>query len=212
MLRILSFAFIAVAFFVACDSKKKAPGKLENFVIVPGNRVGPITMDSCNRDIVEQMYGSLAKADSVTVPGNQKDKGLVLFPDDPARRLEIWWYLPHSTIFPASFRVADEGSFWRTNTGIRIGSTLKQVEQVNGKPFMLVTVPGRPGILQVANWNGGNTSVVLGLEFSFEGGGEREGEFPSDDPLVQHINPAVSAITTFFRVPPTAPIEQMETK
>ena len=206
MLRTFFFALLVLWLAAACGPNNAVPAKLENFVIVPGNRVGPITMDSCNRDVIEQIYGPMAKADSVTIPGNQRDKGLVLFPDDPARRLEIWWFQPHSTTFPAMFRAEGEGSFWRTNTGIRIGSTLKQVEQINGRPFSLVTIPGRPGVLQVSNWNGG-TSVVLGLEFSFQGGGERTGEIMSNDPLVQHINPSVSAITTFFRVPPTAPFQ-----
>lgn len=199
LLVFFSFGFLVLS----CGTKNEVPAKLNNFIIVPGSRVGPITMDSCNRDVVEQIYGPSAKADSVTIPGNQRDKGLVLFPDDPERRLEIWWFQPHSPIFPAMFRVSGASSAWRTSNGIAIGSTLKLVEQLNGKPFMLVTVPNEDGKLRVSNWNGGNTSVVLGLEFSFQGGGQRDGEFASDDPILQRVNPTVSAISTFFRVPPT---------
>jgi len=59
-----------------------------------------------------------------------------LFPNDPKRRLEVWWS-DRATRSDIHLIVITGQSTWTAADGMRLGQTLEQVEKLNHKPFKL---------------------------------------------------------------------------
>jgi hypothetical protein len=59
----------------------------------------------------------------------------VIYPNDPARRLKIFWHYPKERRFPMEILIDDEGSQWTAGHGLRLGLNLSQVEALNKRPF-----------------------------------------------------------------------------
>ena len=85
-------------------------------------------------------------------PENTKIQASVLFPRDPARRLEMLW---NNTASRSGTQViAINGkSAWAAPRGIKLGAQLAAVEKLNGKPFKL-TAFGADGST-AADWQEG---------------------------------------------------------
>jgi hypothetical protein len=82
----------------------------------------------------------------------------VLFPNDPKRRLEVWW----SNITERKdihLIVIGGQSTWTAPGGLRLGQTLEQVEKLNHKPFKLkgfdrtASRPGANGTAEHWRWS-----------------------------------------------------------
>ena len=84
----------------------------------------------------------------------------VLFPNDPKRRLEVWWSNPvaHSDIH---LIVIGGQSIWTAPGGMRLGQTLEQVEKLNHKPFKLKGYD-KNRIATVSDWDGGALATLAG--------------------------------------------------
>jgi len=84
----------------------------------------------------------------------------VLFPNDPKRRLEVWW----SNITERKdihLIVIGGQSTWTAPGGLRLGQTLEQVEKLNHKPFKLKGFD-KDGIATGSEWDGGALAMVAG--------------------------------------------------
>ena len=67
------------------------------------------------------------------VPGPE---GSELAATDAGRRLEISWMNEKARKIP-NVMVRGAGSAWKTADGIAVGTTLAEIERLNGKPFKL---------------------------------------------------------------------------
>jgi len=83
-----------------------------------------------------------------------------LFPNDPKRRLEVWWSNPaaHSDIH---LIVIGGQSTWTAPGGMRLGQTLEQAEKLNQKPFKLKGFD-KSRIATVSDWDGGALATLAG--------------------------------------------------
>lgn len=179
----------------------------DKFVMVPGVRVGDITATTTFADLV-RIYGK-ANVTSEEISGNEGDSypGAKVFPKDPQKTLEIIWKDPDHKRNPELVRIAGETtSVWKTDTGITLGTTLKEVEKINGKPFKISGFEWDLGGL-VVDWNGGKlTAQTLGMGFQpREGVTEKEAQsvngdrvFPSTNRVLQKMNPKVSYLECRF--------------
>ena len=134
------------------------------WLIVPGVRAGPLTANTDLHSLV-QMFGSVnAREAEVRLGEGEPRSGVVIFPRDPARRAEIQWKEPNRKRLPEAIIVtADETykSLWRTQQGITLGTTLRELQQLNGRPFMLTGFDWDGGGI-VTSWRGGRLEKALG--------------------------------------------------
>jgi hypothetical protein len=72
----------------------------------------------------------------VYVAEGNETRGTIVFPKDEAKRVEIVWRNSRQYQRPEWIRVP-AGSRWTTFAGIRNGTSLADVEKLNGKPFQL---------------------------------------------------------------------------
>ncbi len=153
----------AVVLFAQSD-----PLAVDN-LIVPGVRVGPVTSTSTETSLI-QLLGRNAAKENVHVGEGNFEPGLVIYKNDPTRRLEVVWnrdvpaHPSYVFICPSSLGTHPPCR-WRTADGIGMGTTLKELERLNGKPFKMVV------------WGsdvGGGVSFDSGALSVFDGSLERE--------------------------------------
>jgi hypothetical protein len=129
----------------------------------------------------------------------------VLFPNDPKRRLEVWWsnITAHKDIH---LIVIGGQSTWTAPGGLRLSQSLEQVEKLNHKPFKLKGFD-KDGIATGSNWDGGAIATVAGgcrpginLRADAKASAEEIGalsadqEYSSSDPAIRAAKPTVSEI------------------
>ena len=128
--------------------------------------------------------------------------GTVLFPDDPRRRLSVVWPNRPS---PAGkiWLMVDGESRWRGYRDIGLGTDLRTLERLNGRPFALAGFAWDYGGT-VVDWRGGALAstatercrLIVRLEpprnaprdLVDQVVGDRD--FPSDHPAIRALNPA----------------------
>jgi hypothetical protein len=147
-------------------------------------------------------------------------EGTVLFADVPDARLEVAWIDRSNKRNPAWVSVRGKHSRWRTPAGLTLGTTLKQIERLNGRPFMLLGF-GSDGSGTIMNWSAGRLDsqnsvncrvrARVGLDWEHldthasalknQVAGEKE--FSSGDPAMQALDPAVFEMFLQYERRPT---------
>lgn len=205
MMHIHKFARLAVALLVlggAAAGPATAGGK-HDWLIVPGERIGPITPASTEKDLLLLLGVENLKRSEIGVGEGETVKGLRVYPGTP-NELEIIW--KSGTKNPASVTAYGEGGKWKTRDGLRIGSTLAEVEAANGKAFKLYGFGWDYGG-RVAGWNGGKLSEQIYMDFEPTGKVPEkqaalvlgDSEFASDLPIMRKMLPVVRRITVEFK-------------
>jgi len=131
-------------------------------------------------------FADVEAADGTKVPAS------ILFPNDPKRRLEVWWSDPTH----------------RSDIHLIVigGRSLEQVEKINHKPFKLKGFD-KDRIATVSDWDGGALATLAGdcnaglslrtPIFSAEAlasAFSADREYSSSDPAIRAAKPTVSEI------------------
>jgi hypothetical protein len=201
----------AALFIAACGDKPaptpEAPATAEpDLSIVIGEKFGLITPANCTREGVLAAYGNDAKADSLYIIDGMYGEGVVLFPDNPRRRVEIYWDKDFDPKRPSYIRIDGDStgvSEWKTAEGITLGTSLAELEKLNGKPFEISGFGWDYGGF-VTDWKGGkfNTALTIRMEPTAEGDASAkvsgEGGYNSQNPDMQAAKPIVSRMEFRF--------------
>src|ERR1700758_3591676 len=144
-------------------------------------------------------FTDVEAADGTKVPAS------ILFPNDPKRRLEVWWS-DRTHRSDIHLIVIGGQSTWTAPGGIRLGQTLEQVEKINHKPFKLKGFD-KDRIATVSDWDGGALATVAGgchpglsLRADAKASAEKinalsaDKEYSSSDPAIRAAKPTVSEI------------------
>ena len=104
-------------------------------------------------------YKNVTFAD-VDADGGAKVQATIVFPNDPKRRLEVWWSNPaeRSGIYLIDIKGK---STWGAPGGMRLGLNLVQLEKLNKKPFKLKGFD-KNGVATVSDWDGGALASLAG--------------------------------------------------
>ena len=141
----------------------------------------------------------------VEASGGIKVPASVLFPNDPKRRLEVWWSNPTARK-DLHLIVIGGQSTWTAPGGLRLGQTLEQVEKLNHKPFKLKGFD-KDRIATVSDWDGGALATLAGdcnaglsLRADAKASAEKIGalsadkEYSSSDPAIRATKPTITEI------------------
>jgi len=144
----------------------------------------------------------------------QTRPGTFVYPDDPARRLAVVWGEP--TGDRTTWLMVDGRSRWTAHRGVRVGTDLRTLERLNGRPFVLAGFAWDYGGT-VVDWRGGGLSTTAALppcrlivrlspgpgapaDLTSQVAGDRD--FPSDHPAMAALNPTVYQI--LLALPPAS--------
>ena len=178
-----------------------------DFLIVPEQRFGPITIDSSEATLKEQFGAEQVRREKMYVGDGQEWNGIAVYPDQPDKRVEVFWF-EEDPKRVQMIQIHGEASQWKTAQGVSLGTTLVELEKLNGKPFELLGLGWDFGG-GVTDWKGGalqgltmrvdSTTVELTEAESSQVLGDQT--VKSDNPAMRKANPSVSKITVNFSLP-----------
>ena len=125
---------------------------------LPGT-LGPLT----TRQALEARFGK-ANVREETFDGAEgigTYPALVVFPDDPSRRLELVLDAEDKDAPIQELRVRAPGSRWRDASGLRMGMTLSELVALNGAPISFYGLEWDYGGT-VQDWHGGRLANAAG--------------------------------------------------
>ena len=128
------------------------------------------------------------------VPGAEGEtfRGIVLFPDDPARRAYLYFDDEQALRGLTTVGVFDMPSRWRLDNGVRVGMSLAELVALNGRPIAFTGFDWDYGGA-ISDWNGGRLQPAVNAPIARSvrlGHADAEGDaypmgdatFSSDDP------------------------------
>lgn len=171
-------------------------------VIAPGEGVGPVRRGVSEARLVKQVGARFVSREDLPLGEGMSEPGTVLWPEDPARRLEVRWTDPGRTR-PAAIVLRAGHSACATADGIGIGTRLSALVERNRGPIDVLGF-GWDYAGTVASFRGGALEARLGRERGVvlrlgprNGDDTLEAEllgsdpFPSDHPALAAMDPAV---------------------
>lgn len=128
--------------------------------IVPGRSAGPVTADISEADLRKRYGGGVVESTRIQIGEGETMPGAVLFGADSLRRAEIIWQDTVSRQRPSRFILRGSKSQWRTDEGISLGTTLHELERLNGRAFTLAGFGWDYGGV-ITDWAGGTLGPKL---------------------------------------------------
>ena len=199
----IQFAALLIALFSllsACNqdtptqsnvSKASSSG---NNIIVPGVRVGDVTLQSDYEGLVKTFGKDAVTDDSICDGAECVDKVLVTYIHKGADNELIVYWADSAYHQQINFVEIDQkNSPYHTTTGLGVNTNLKQLEAMNGAPIKFYGFEWDYGG-EILSANGGkiDSLLQLTLQYNAPDGAEMnialagESELLSNDPIVQH--------------------------
>lgn len=157
----------------------------QNWQIVPGKSVGPISRSTSEKELVKIFGARNVKRTAIDVGEGETQPGTILFPNDPRRKVSILWRDATTRQQPESISIRGKNTLWKTDRGVTIGTPLRMIEELNGRAFVM-TGFGWDYSGTVMHANGGRM-VELGTA---------AGEEIKDRTLLLRLEPATALLKT----------------
>jgi len=152
------------AMHAATDDPSAPPATTSRSALPAGARVvacsGAFSKDSSHLRLAMTYETKNVTFADVDGNGGVKVPATVLFPNDPKKRLEVWW--SNEAARRDTYLIVINGqSTWTAPGGMRLGLTLAQLEKLNHKPFKLKGFD-KDGVATVSDWDGGALADLAG--------------------------------------------------
>jgi uncharacterized protein with HEPN domain len=205
----LRFSFCALLLMLTACARHPN----QEWLIVPGERVGPIIASTSEADLRKSFGAAAVLSKDIEIGEGVTEPGTVIYESSPDKALAVTWK-DVSRMRPSEVIICygeiQGNCLWRTADGIGIGTTLKDLERRNGGAFDLAGF-GWDYAGRVTSWNGGKLSgmrlpMMLGpdsnalyaLNEDEKMAVMGEQTVQSSHPLMQKLNPAVYSLQLLF--------------
>ena len=177
------------------------------WLILASGEKGSINAHTTRKDLVRLYGASNVTDEDVDIGEGEMQSATLLFPNDSELKIEILWKDPDTKTEPVSAGILEKKSRWHTAHGITLGTSIEEMERVNGRPFRFaLTNDGTDMADETISWQGGS------LRGSFKDGaasfwrskllrkqsGPHDFEVSSDNPAWRAKKPRVSRISWIF--------------
>ena len=184
-----------------------------SWVILASGEKGPINAHTTRESLIRAYGMANVQDQDVDLGEGETAPGTVLFPKDEHRSIEIVWKDSDKKTEPQFLTIRGCVSDWMTVHNISLGTSLRELEKLNGRPFHLAgfdwdysgTVTSWDGGTLATELNSGNGRVILRFSCSGEKTTPDEqlqvagdGNFSSRHPVMQKMNPIVGEIVWEF--------------
>lgn len=130
-----------------------AAAQKNDWLVVPGNRVGPITATTTRAEL-DTLFGKENVRDGSYEGGEAPESATVVFGSDSTGALAVTWNNERVSYVYICFQTKTGPCRWRTASGIRIGLPIRELERLNGKGFQMAGY-GFEGQGAVTSWRKG---------------------------------------------------------
>lgn len=148
-----ALGWAAAGLTVACALPAAAAGTAGPS-LPPFDCIGPLAPETSHAALVARYGKRDVVFRTVPAPEGETERATVIFPDDPARRIQIVWQDERRRRRPDTITIGTAFSTWRTPEGIGLGTPLEEVERLNGRPFAFMGF-GWDYAGTVTDWEGG---------------------------------------------------------
>ncbi len=104
----------------------------DDWKLVPGIRAGWITAQT-SVSVLEERLGKKNVIGAAVGP-EETEPGIVIFPDDKLKKAEVEIDKWGENAMLVSFTISGDKSLWQLQNGITLGTSLKELEKLNGAP------------------------------------------------------------------------------
>jgi hypothetical protein len=121
---------------------------------------GPFARNSSHARLVQTFGQQNVREGNIHLGEGESSPGSIIYPNDPQIKIEITW--KDTVKFEKiNWLYIRKNSKWRLVNGMKIGSSLKDVERLNGRPFKLSGF-GWDYSGAVRSWRDGSLDTALG--------------------------------------------------
>jgi hypothetical protein len=152
---ILAAAIAAAGILPGCAQNSKTAWE-----IVPGQRLGVLNLSGSERDLGAGYGAQNVRHVTVSLGEGEAVSGTLLYPEDPEKRVEIVWMNASARRYPVHAILRGTRSRWTLPRGITLGTTLAELERLNGRPFTMAGF-GWDYSGAVTDWEGGALSSMF---------------------------------------------------
>jgi hypothetical protein len=124
-----------------------------DWLIVPGQRVGPITAATTHADL-DALFGKDNVHDGSFAGGEIPEAATVVLADDPSESLAVTWDRERPSTIHICFGTQTGPCKWRTASGIRIGLPMVELNKLNEKSFQVAGYGAEREVV-VTSWRHG---------------------------------------------------------
>jgi len=185
------------------------------WVVAPAGEHAVVEPDTTLDEITARFGAADVKPGTIELGEGETAEGTIVFANDPARRLEIIWRAPGRCASQVRVTAENESvttGQWAVAPGIRLGTTLREVERLNGLPFTLTGFAYDYGGT-IVDWRGGRLKDLQNAErrvfIRLEPASRQysspdyrqvigDRDFSSGHPAMQRLNPRVYQIVVQF--------------
>jgi hypothetical protein len=189
-------------------STRQTDTTVSQWQIIPG-RSGTITSESREADLRHRYGPDAVDSTRIELGEGETAPGTVLYPRDSLRRAEILWQDTVARRRPTRIILRGNQSKWQVGPGISLGTSLKELERLNGRPFTLAGF-GWDYAGVITDWKSGALdSALAGIKLYLDPApaqyesapyaqvlGDRD--YSSALPPMQQLNPKVTQIFVDF--------------
>jgi hypothetical protein len=218
---------LAFGLFCGCGRSKSGseqaavpPGSTppREWSVEPGQRVGLLEASGSEVDLAQHYGAANVGQATIDMGEGEMATGSVLFAPDSLKRIHIIWKDAEGKRLPDMAILRGHRSMWTFPAGVSLGTSLRELEQRNGRPFILLGF-GWDMEGFVKSWDGGRldtsltgrVKVYLAPDPALRASpdyaavqGDRE--YLSNSPTMERLNPAVYQIIADFH-PPLTPAD-----
>ncbi len=154
---VVSFTFLVANCALAEDTASQAPHLVTN----QASKISPILGHTTSEKSLIGYFGAKnVKRQKVQLGEGETADGTVIYPNDAKRRASFVWKNTKKRDLAETIYVCDTPSLWRLPNQITTGTSLIELEKMNGKPFKMSGFDWDYGG-NVLSWNGGKLESAL---------------------------------------------------
>jgi hypothetical protein len=156
---------LAAAATVACSTARRMPAseaRDARWLLAPTPAGDLVHASDTHATLVQRFGAANARRDTIYVGEGEFVRGTVLFPADPVRRVDVLWEDTLAGTRAELVRIIGvSSSRWRVAPGVGLGTTLAEIEALNGRPFTLAGFEWDYSGT-VISWEGGRLDSLWG--------------------------------------------------
>jgi len=131
-----------------------------DWLIVPGKRLGPITSNTTRADLV-RLFGEANVRDQPVDSGEGPEPATVVFPKRPSTALAVFWQNNQMDRVMLCHQHEAGPCKWHTADKVSLGTSLRQLEILNSRPFQIEGW-GSDVSGNITSWQGGKLAGSFG--------------------------------------------------
>lgn len=165
-----------------------------DWLCVPGVRVGPITSKTSEERLKEIFGAKNVKREKILVAEGTEEITVAYVYKGSKDHIEVRWTEGKAFKECSSVGMVNEGGKWHTKDGIRVGAPLERINLINGKPFKFYGFGWDYGGW-IIDWGKGKLdNGKLDLHFECEGSGDAASKYMGDGVEVRSDDPGLKKL------------------